>query len=423
VQDTTVEDTGGGGTAASWTPIDPVLRFVAWTERRLAGLATGRRWTWKVVVLAAAIGMFLAGPPLGSIPSDGEGLWPTVIGNSGPRLFDPSVPRVGQAGNLTFRVFPRLIGAALGFEHVWQFLLVQFLFGILLLWAAAKLFDEVLRSRVLAALLTIGTATIWGGATAWMETRGLFDGIAISLLGLAMVARRWWVALPLAIAAGFTDERAVIALPLVVCWQVMRPEQEAAEDAAAESAPSDGVDARSEAVTTPWRWRGLLRPTPLLLMSAVLIHFAIRTWLKHRYGLHENEDRYPENPFTQIRNYPNGLWGAFEGFWILVVAGVASFVHRRQWTEAVVIVIGAGASLTAGVSVVDISRAVAYAWPAVPLALLGLVGIARPAVRTLVWFAVALCVVWPMVYAAGDQTVDWYYPAPLVVLLNVPGVG
>ncbi|MGN6693827.1 MAG: hypothetical protein ACTHN0_06580, partial [Aquihabitans sp.] len=292
MQDTTVEDTGGATAATSWTPIDPVLRFAAWAERRLARLTSGRWWTWKVVALSLVVGMFFAGPPLGGLPGDREGLWPTVIDNSGPRMFDPNVPLTGHAGNLTFRVFPRLIGAAFGFEHVWQFLLVQFLFGVLLLWAAAKLFDEVVRSRVLAALLTIGTATIWSGATAWMETRGLFDGIAISLLALAMVARRWWLALPLAVAAGFTDERAVIALPLVVCWQVMRPEPESLEDAAVER-PGDGVDARSEAVTTPWRWRALLRPTPLLLMSAVLIHFAIRTWLKHRYGLHENQNRYP----------------------------------------------------------------------------------------------------------------------------------
>lgn len=427
---TTVEEAGGAAPApASWTPIDPVLRFVAWVERRLARLTTGRWWAWKVVALATAVGMLLAGPPIGGAAPESSPLWRYVLDNSGPQLFDPDVPLDQHVGNLTFRVFPRLLGAGFGFEHQWQFLLVQFLFGLAFLWAAAKLFDEVLRSRVLAALLTIGTATIWAGATAWLENRGLFDAIAISLLALAMVARRPWVALPLALAAGFTDERAVIALPMVVLWQVMRPEPEPADvgdadaDADVDADRADAIEPRSEAVTTRWRWRALLRPTPLVLMAALLIHFGIRTWLKHRYGLHENRNRYPENPFTQIRNYPNGLWGAFEGLWILVVAGVATFVHRRQWTEAVLVVLAGGASLTAGVSVVDISRAIAYAWPMVPLAMLGLVGIARPAVRTLIWLAVAVCVIWPMVYTAGDQTVDWSYPAPLVVVLNLPGVG
>lgn len=396
-----------------WTPATPLIALARRIEGWLDRVLQGRWWAWKAMAISMATGMVLAAPPFGGWGKRTAVVWRYDLANSGPQLFDPHVNLTDATGNLTFRVVPRLIAAAFGFDQLWQYYVMQLVFGALLLWAVALIYDEVLASRVQAALLTVATAGTWAGATAWVETRGLFDVVGIAFLALCMRTRRPWLAMVFALAASFSDERALIALPIVICWHALRPEREIDDQVAAVPA---------ERGVGPLVSR-FLQPMPLLLLSIAVIHLAIRTWLKHRYGLVESHNRYPENPITQLRNYPNGVWGAFEGLWVVIVAGVATWVHRRQWAVAALVSLVGIPSLLAGTSVVDISRAIAFAWPLAPLAALGLRGLPVGAIRRVVWVATGVCVVWPLVYAAGDQTVDWFYPAPLVLFHLATGRG
>ena len=367
------------------------------------------------MAVALVVGMVLAAPPFGGWGKRTAVVWRYDLANSGPQLFDPHVNLHDATGNLTFRVVPRLIAAAFGFDQLWQYYVMQLVFGALLLWAVAQIYAQILGSRSQATLLTVATACTWAGATAWVETRGLFDVVGIALLALCMLTRRSWLALLFALAASFSDERALIALPIVICWHAFRPE------VAVDAGAVERGDRLVAITTEPSLVRRFLRPLPVLVALTVVLHLGIRTWLKHRYGLVESHNRYPDNPYTQLRNYPNGIWGAFEGLWLVIVAGIATLVHRRQWALALLFGVVGVPSLLVGMSVVDVSRAIAFAWPLAPLAALGLRGLPAGAIRRLVWITTGVCVVWPMVYAAGDQTVDWFYPAPLVVIHLVTG--
>lgn len=371
-------------------PVRRAARIVdAWLDR----VVVGRWWALRATAIAMATGMVLAGPPFGGFAQDWFPVWRYDLANSGPQLFDAGVNVDDQTGNLTFRVLPRLIGAILHLDQLWQFYVLQILFGALFLWMAATVYREAVGSRSLATLLTVATACTWAGATAWVETRGLFDAFGLAFLAVTLRVRHPAAVLAAALAASFCDERTIIVLPLVAAWQAWRP------------AVGDGE------VLAAWR-----RLPVLALGAAALAHLAIRTWLKHRYGLPEGHNRYPENPLTQLRNYPNGLWGAYEGLWLLVAAGLATWWHRGQrWVVGAIVAFGS-LPLIAGVSVVDISRAIAFGWPLVPVCLLGVRHLHHQVVRRLVWLATAVSMAWPMVYAAGDQSVDWAYPLPLVLL-------
>jgi len=400
-----------------WTPVEPLARAAAAVDGWLHRITRGRWWAWQAVGIAVVVGMVLAGPPVGGFQSPRAVVWRYDFANSGPQLFDPHVNLHDATGNLTFRFVPRLIGAAFGFDSQWQFYVMQLVFGVLLLWAVAQIYDQVLGSRVQATLLTVATACTWAGATAWVETRGLFDVVGIALLALCMRTRRPWLALFFALAASFSDERALIALPVVICWHAFRPDHRLDEFEELHAVDEEyGAATLAPIGTEPSFVRRFLRPLPLLVALTFVLHLGIRTWLKHRYGLVESHNRYPDNPYTQLRNYPNGIWGAFEGLWLVIVAGVATLVHRRQWALALLFGLVGIPSLLVGMSVVDVSRAIAYAWPLAPLAALGLRGLPAASIRRLVWIATGVCAVWPMVYAAGDQTVDWFYPAPLVIV-------
>lgn len=395
-----------------WSPLTLVTRALRRCDRALDRLLVGRWWAWRGAATALVVGMFLAAPPIGGWDHADTPTWRYVLANSGPRLFDPHVDLHDQRGNLTFRVVPRLIAAAFSFDHQWQYYVVQLAFGVLFLWAAVHLFTEALGSQRLGTLLAIATAGTWAGATAWVESRPFFDAIGIALLALAMRSRRAAVVAVLALAATFSDERALIALPLVLCWHALRP-----------AADQDGADVDGSSTGTGATVRRFLGPTSFVLVGVVVAHLAIRTWLKHRYGLSEGQNRYPENPFTLSRNYPNGLWGAFEGLWFVVAAGLATLVHRRRWLAAGLVVLAASGPLLVGVSVIDISRAIAYAWPLAPVCALGLRGLPERPTRLLVWAATAACLAWPLVYASGDQTVDWLYPLPILLVHLATGVG
>ncbi len=397
----------------AWTPWTPLVSVAQTADRWLETLGGRRWWAFWSALLATGVGMVGAGPPLNGYGDERSVIWRYDLHNRGPQLFDPGVPLDGQVGNLTFRVVPRLIGGALGLDRMWQFQTLQLLVGVVFLWAAARLFAEALGSRPLATLLVVATAATWTGASAWLEVRGLFDPFSYAFLALAMWVRRPVAVGSVALAATFCDERALIALPPVLAWHAFRPE--AIETAV--SPPAAGTGAASQGL------RVFFRPATVAVAVAVAAHLAIRAWLKHRYGLQENHNRYPEDPLTQLRNYPNGLWGALEGLWIVVAAAVVTAWHGRRWVVVAVLVLAGVPSLLAGVSVVDISRSIGYVWPLAPLAtlVLGRSGLSHRVLHRVVWFATALSLAWPVLYTAGDQTIDWNYPLPLVIVRFLTG--
>lgn len=196
-------------------------------------------------------------------------------------------------------------------------------------------------------------------------------------------------------AATFTDERAIFVLPLVAMWHLQREVADAA----------DGDPAA--AGLTRERWCALLAG------AAMAGHVVLRLWFKQRYGLAEGQNRSPGNPWAQLNNYPNGIWGALEGFWLVTVAGVLTLVHTgRRWQAAVATASVLG-TLVVGMSVFDISRSVAFVFPVVPLALLAMRRVDRDWVRGAVWIAVAITLVWPLLYAADDRTIVWVMPVPI----------
>ena len=57
--------------------------------------------------------------------------------------------------------------------------------------------------------------------------------------------------------------------------------------------------------------------TAVLGLLAGIVHLVLRQLIKHRYGVSEGSNRSPGEPRAQLNNYPNGIWGALEGYWLL----------------------------------------------------------------------------------------------------------
>lgn len=383
------------GVTPGWNPGTPILALRDRLDRAVGWVTERRFWELWTAVIAMAIGVLLAVPDFTHLKK--VTVWVYVIEHSQGPLVGPSPPESRNA-NLTFRFTPRIIGKVLQFSEPWHFAVLQILFGLLLLWLLARLVHEALGDRRLAVVTTVGSVGLWAVAASWTDFSGVFDGVAMALLLAAMVLRRLPLVLIAALAATFTDERALFALPLVALWHLWR-------------------DADGEAIgLTVERRPRQAQIAAVLVFSVGIAHIVIRQILKSRYGLSEGQNRSPGEPLAQLNNYPNGFWGALEGYWFLVGAGLISLAHLRRWWT---VVIASGTVLTLfiiGVSVFDISRAVGYMFPVVGLALLGLRTVDRAWVRGMVWTAATVTLVWPMIYAADESTVIWKMPTPLQIL-------
>ncbi|MEZ5203543.1 MAG: hypothetical protein R2701_03915 [Acidimicrobiales bacterium] len=214
------------------------------------------------------------------------------------------------------------------------------------------------------------------------------------LLLVAMLVRKPPLILVGALAATFVDERAFIVAPLVALWHLLRDD-----------------DPRQ-----PKAMRDLAWVPALTVVAAMAAHLVIRSWLKARYGVGEGQNRSPGDPWTQLNNYPNGIWGALEGYWLVALAGLATMWRsgRRLLATGASLVIGV--MLLVGVSVFDISRSVGFIFPIVPVALLAMRPVERSWKESLLWVAAAVSLLWPLLYAADDRTVVWEYPLPLLIV-------
>lgn len=370
-------------------------------QRLVEALAGTKRWTLWTALVAFGGGFFLASSNLARFVVSSQ--WDYTIVHSRGDLFDPSTGPLSREANLTFRFVPRLVGKVLQFSEPQHFVALHMVLGIVALMVIARLTEEALGDRSIAVVATLGSAGLWAVAGSWADLQGNFDTAALLLVLTAMLVRRPPLVLLAGVAASFTDERSLLVLPLVAGWHLLR---------------DDGLHGHS-ADTGGRQPLGPSRLAAAAAIGAGMVHVIVRLALRQRYGLSEGRNRSPGNPWAQLNNYPNGWWGALEGYWFVAFAGWIALVQAgRRWIAA-----ASAASvlvtLFVGMTVFDISRSVMFAFAMVPLALLALRQADRAWTRGLVWIAAATSLIWPLIYAADDRTVVWVFPLPLLLLDNL----
>ncbi len=204
----------------------PPVHSGRWS-RALAWVTGGSRARWLVagVLLCGVLPAFFSWPgfPLTSdVRRSWERYWDGVVQrrvdnpwydytaefspekNEAKRNFRFLVPLVGH---LTHTGVPGV--------HVTRFALHALLLVSLVLAAERACGD---RGAALAAALAI--AGTYVGTSVWRDTCRWFDNCAHAFLALALVARSPWLAGGAVLLAGFTDERSLLIVPLLVLFHV-----------------------------------------------------------------------------------------------------------------------------------------------------------------------------------------------------------
>lgn len=376
-----------------YAAIDKLLKRL---ESSIAWVVGTGSWSARATLLALAIGLFSSTPNYPLVFSNYyETSWSPVLKKFAHPLYDPSKTEkpTSHESKLTFRLTVPIIGWALGLGQRGT-LALYFLAGVALLYLTTILGDRVSGSREVACCLAITVATTWPGMTSFVVLAGgFYDGVAILLLLCSLYARSSAGVATCVFLAGWTDERGILASPLVLLFHGLT------EDA--------DVGVRFN----PLRAQALAVPTALAGYAGV------RLYLSYRFGLGTAQDPWIQTFVSQLHLLPIGLWTALEGGWILVTAAVVDLFVKVRRSPAAWFLLAICPLGFLGIAVLDVTRSMAYLIPAIFVAVKVLRVYESPnRLRQLCLIAAMVSVVCPSYYVDNYNEVEWMLPLPFALV-------
>jgi hypothetical protein len=276
---------------------------------------------------------------------------------------------------------------------------VQYAAGVVFFMLCAILFRRLLGSAPAAILLTLSTAFIYPGQACFYDLFGFFDGVALVCLLLTLTSHSLLLIFTALLVAFWVDERAIVASSFTYLWLKM--------------------DENSTG------WRRLLLPgrRSFVMPTAILVTLVLRYWLAREYGLAlPTAADSAIGAATYFRDeglfrLPLGLFSAFKLHWLLLGLAAVWLWLVRRYAFLMLSLAALLASAVAAVAVVDITRSMAFAFPAMFVATRCLAESAGHRFFTglslgLLLLAIALPSYNVMSGAA------WMYPLPVKVLLS-----
>jgi len=348
-------------------------------------------WRWRVLGLAAGLGLPLlfSRPDLPLSPDwtrhfrlHFEQVMQQKIDDLGfdyAAHYPSNTNEAKRNGRLLVPVVARLTGAGVTGVHVFCLVMQGVLMAALLLAGERAAGD---RLAALAATLAVAGTSV--GTAVWSDIALWCDNCAFAFITLALVIRRPLAAGVCLVLAMFVDERALLAVPLVILFHRFTASPRSTAWAAAATVPA----------------YALLRLGLMQLPAGglPLANVATRALVAHN-----------------LEVAPFGFWFALEGGWCLVVPALAALGGASQVRRALGVVAATVLPMTAALGVGDFSRSASYAFAATFVALAAL----RPAVAPdrLARFALVAAIVSLVVPNISVMTVVVAEPSPLAELL------
>jgi hypothetical protein len=381
-------------------------RLLAALETRLAAFGASRWWRLKLAALCSLCTIFYATPNFTTLAArETPLLWKVIYQQSAEPLkpvmgLDPASHEAKRVFRLTMPLLAKLCPGDSPRSKMLFLFGVQYAAGVLFFVLCASLFLELLRNHAAAVLLTLSTAFIYPGQACFYDLFGFFDGVAFVCLLLTFVCRSPAAIFACLLAAFWVDERAIVAGSFTYLWIKL-------ED-------RDGTG-----------WRRLLLPDrrSLVVPAAILVTLGLRVWLSREHGFALPSAAAGGVGFTdyfrdaRLFRLPIGLLSPFKLHWILLgLAGVWLWLNRRFALLALGLA-AVLASLCAAVVVVDITRSLAYAFPAVVIA----VRILAQAMGPRFWTGLAVIVMILSVFTPSYNVMSgaaWMYPLPVKLMFS-----
>lgn len=284
---------------------------------------------------------------------------------------------------LTFRLTIPLLIRLLRL-NILSIFIMEYLIGILLFYLTLKLSYDIFQNSFYAFLITIATGQVFSGTTALVESVAMFDGAAIALLLSAMYFKAPILKTALVFLAGFCDERAIIASPLIIIYDM-----------------NDNVDLKGF-------FGGLCASTPLSVIAAWILYATCRISLMNIYGLKTaTGDVGFHLILNQIHYLPISLWTALEGLWILVIFSISILFHKRKYMFLMMFLSSLAAIILVALAVLDVTRSLAYMLPGIFVSMKVLKGNVDYDLKKILLGILFISLLCPNFYVCGNDCFIW----------------
>ncbi|MCL5742789.1 MAG: hypothetical protein M1541_02505 [Acidobacteria bacterium] len=221
-------------------------------------------------------------------------------------------------------------------------------FGIFFLLAGAA--AEALIDPAAAALFVLGLAPTFFGSWSFNDFL-IGDGVSYFLMLLAVTLRSPWLAALSFLGAAFSDERCIIAVPLLLCYLAIRFQ-----------APDEAAQRNRSCIA---------------LISASVAWLLLRFWLAHTLGLSAGTSDVMTKDillFHLHESFPGPFMSVFKASWALPAFGFLGLAAARRWRTLSVPSASFAVAIAPALLVWDLPRSVAYGFVVVLISLYSLRG-------------------------------------------------
>lgn len=293
-------------------------------------------------------------------------------------LFPPDT----HESKLTYRLTVPLLAHVLRFGRN-GLIVVSAAAGVLLLYLILSLGFSLTGSRKTAIFVCLAVACSWAGESAFHEVRGgYYDAIAVCLLILSMSTTRPFLIGSFVFLAGWTDERALLASSFVFLFW--------------------------------WLGNRLMSPRPAAVVAAWAAYLATRACLTIAFSLTPvtTVGVGPALLAQQFFLLPLALWSGLAGTWLPLAYSLSALIREKRLAAAassafflVLVIVGA-------MSVIDVTRSMAYCLPALITTLRYSGGRQNSTLQRVAISGGVLSFLVPGCYLEGIAGFWWLHPLP-----------
>lgn len=350
----------------------------------------GKHWALKIMFISLFLSLLLAFP---SYEIMGQQLSKGRSQDLALQIQDLVLFwRNGQASNRMFRITVPVIAKLLGLNLIGTYIL-QFVSGVLIFLLTALIIERETKSRLISFFVTVLVGAIYAGISGFVETRLYFDSVALLFLLGAMFFRNPFMIGSFSLLAGFTDERAVVAAGFVFIWWAIQAKSNKPEI------------------------KAFFNKQSIAVVISVLIYLMIRMLIMRSFNVISYTELQNEfRLFDQINNGPMGIWTGLEGGWLIVGLALVTLLVKKRWVTLLAVLIIGLTQIIVALSVVDITRSMAYLLPLLFLSVAILNKETNDDYVNLSFYSALISLCLLTYYAGGKSSVWLYYPFPVQVI-------
>lgn len=365
-------------------------------SNNITGRAFAGKYGWiKLGFFSMFVSLFFAFPSYDLIlKGKAEFWWKSVIEQTREPFVQKSYWAGSHDAKLAFRLTPPLIGKVLGLNRN-GYLLLQISFFAMFFFLLTRTLLSLTSDIVSTAYLSLGFATTFVGSVLVSDYRGLFDGIAYTFMLMAMCWRNPLLIFAAAFLASFTDERALVAMPLILLYLIVR-----------ESNIKE-LDLKFLIKGDRYSWA---------VAASCIAYTVCRLLLAQIFGLKTNSaDEHIWLIGKQIDSWAIGLWTGLEGFWLVIIAAGMILLLTKRYAALLATGVAALMVFLVAANVLDITRSMAYMFP---LAILSVCIIEKTEKKhaNYLYFAAMIISALPSYNIVEESTFTMFHPLLVQIL-------